>query len=135
MTQQLARRASWKQLEGAVFTKSVQRFAAAFGLKISQKKLGQAVPIAGIAVGAGINYRTLDRTFDAAYWAYRRRFLVEKYPNLASDLEAEIVDLEAEQADAERAAGSTEETVLSVLDIVEVAQHDVAATEGGDQPR
>jgi hypothetical protein len=31
-----------------------------------------------VLVGAGLNYALLDRVVDAAYWAYRERFLREK---------------------------------------------------------
>jgi hypothetical protein len=41
-------------------------------------ELGQAVPVLGIFVGAGLNYNMLDDICDAAYWAYRERFLHDK---------------------------------------------------------
>lgn len=78
LTQQLARRATWKQLNEKVLPRIAAKFGARFGFKITQRKLGTLVPVAGIAVGAGLNYQLLDDVVEAAYWAYRERFIREK---------------------------------------------------------
>lgn len=78
LAQALARRATWAQLEQHLLTKVAQKFASDMGTRLTQKKLGQLVPAAGFAVAAGLNYRTIDAICDAAYWAYRERFLHEK---------------------------------------------------------
>jgi len=62
LTQLLARQAPWVKLNEQVTTKVVQRFAAKFVQRLTKKKLGQFVPVAGIAVGAGLNYLVLDQT-------------------------------------------------------------------------
>lgn len=78
LTQLLAKNASWVKLNEKAFTKVVQRFALRFGQKLTKKKLGQFVPVAGLAVGAGLNYLVIDQISVAAQDAYRERFLVDK---------------------------------------------------------
>lgn len=78
LTQMLVRRAPWAKLNEKVFTKVVQKFAARFSFRLTQKKLGQFVPVAGVAVGAGLNYLVIDQIAVAAQDAYRERFLVDK---------------------------------------------------------
>ena len=58
--------------------KIAQKFATSFGQKLTKKKLGQFVPFAGVGVGAFMNWKMIDDVADAAYWAYRERFLYEK---------------------------------------------------------
>jgi hypothetical protein len=36
------------------------------------------VPIAGVGIGAALNWKMVDDVSKAAYWAYRERFLYEK---------------------------------------------------------
>lgn len=86
LTQLLARRAPWRQLNAHVLPHIATKFANQFGFRITQRKLGAAVPVVGIAVGAGLNYALLDGVVDAAYWAYRERFVREKTGDFAIDL-------------------------------------------------
>ncbi|MEV0743088.1 EcsC family protein [Streptomyces sp. NPDC050549] len=78
LTQLLARNAPWAKLNEKVLTKIAQAFAANFTQQLTKKKLGQFVPIAGMAVGAGLSYRHIDRIAVSARDAYRERFLIEK---------------------------------------------------------
>lgn len=78
LAQGLARRATWTVLQEHLLTRVAQRFANDMGTRLTQRKLGQLVPVAGILVGAGLNYHLLDDICDAAYWAYRERFLRDK---------------------------------------------------------
>jgi hypothetical protein len=78
LTQLLARSAPWTKLNEKILTKIAQKFAAEFGQSLTKKKLGQFVPVAGMAVGAGLNYAVIDRIAVAAHDAYRERFLIEK---------------------------------------------------------
>lgn len=78
LTQMLARSATWEHLNKTVLAKVSQKFAAQFGQNMTKKKLGQFVPVAGIAVGLGLNYHMVDRIADVAYWSYRERFLRDK---------------------------------------------------------
>ena len=78
VTQALARNATWDTLNKHVLPRLTQKFAEAFGVRLTKQKLGAFVPVAGIAVGAGLNYRILDQVTDAAYWTYRERFINDK---------------------------------------------------------
>ncbi len=78
LTQLLVRNAPWEQLNQFALTAIATRFAEQFGARLTKKKLGQFVPVAGMAIGGGLNYRTVDRIADAAYWTYRERFLRQK---------------------------------------------------------
>ncbi|MFJ4502862.1 EcsC family protein [Streptomyces sp. NPDC088864] len=78
LTQLLVRNAPWSKLNEKVLTRIAQNFAARFSQQLTKKKLGQFVPIAGMAVGAGLSYRHIDRIAVSARDAYRERFLIEK---------------------------------------------------------
>ncbi|OEJ23967.1 serine/arginine repetitive matrix protein 2 [Streptomyces agglomeratus] len=85
LTQALFRGKAWDVLSDAVVTKVSQQFAKAFGFRLTKKGLGKAVPAFGIVVGSTLNWTTLEGIVDAAEVAYRRRFLLEKYPHLADE--------------------------------------------------
>jgi len=91
VTQILVRGGTWASLTEHLLPRIMQRFAAAFSVRLTKVKLGQLVPVAGIAAGAGLNYWMIDQVADAAYWTYRERFLNEKIgvsePLVPSDLE------------------------------------------------
>ncbi|MFE2045857.1 EcsC family protein [Streptomyces sp. NPDC059477] len=82
LTQALVRRKTWDVLNETVVAKVSQQFAKAFGFRLTKKGLGKAVPAFGIIVGGTLNWTTLEAIVDAADTAYRRRFLLEKYPHL-----------------------------------------------------
>ncbi|WP_155058466.1 EcsC family protein [Streptomyces blattellae] len=85
LTQALFRGKTWEVLNDSVVTKVSQQFAKTFGTRLTKKGLGKAVPAFGIVVGSTLNWATLEGIVDAAEMAYRRRFLLEKYPHLADD--------------------------------------------------
>ncbi|MFD8213560.1 EcsC family protein [Streptomyces sp. NPDC059697] len=85
LTQALFRGKTWEVLNDALVTKVSQQFAKAFGFRLTKKGLGKAVPAFGIVVGGTLNWTTLEGIVDAAEMAYRRRFLLEKYPHLADE--------------------------------------------------
>lgn len=95
LTQALVRGKTWE-----VLAKVYTQFARAFQFRLTKKGLGKAVPAVGILVGATLNWTTLEATVDLADMAYRRRFLLEKYPHLGdeeasgsfSDVEADVPD-------------------------------------------
>jgi hypothetical protein len=113
LVQALARRKTWEVLNKNVMTGVIRSVFGRFGVQMTQKKLGQAVPVFGILIGAGLNASTLNRVAEAADMVYRERFLRERYglPELddqpvsqhqdAVDV-AEILEAEIVQ-DAERA--------------------------------
>ena len=67
LTQMLARRATWKQLNEHVLPRIAQQFALRFGGRLTQRKLGQLVPVVGIGVGAVMNFTLIDSVAEAAY--------------------------------------------------------------------
>ncbi len=76
-------------------------------MRLTQRKLGQAVPVIGAVVGAGLNARMLSRVVDDAQHEYRRRFLREKYdmpdppePAATRSDEADVIPM-ADIVDAE----------------------------------
>jgi len=75
----LTRRQSWKHLNSNVITQVVAKVYAKLGLRLTLRKLAQAIPVAGIIIGAGLNARLLSRVVDDAEHLYRERFLHERY--------------------------------------------------------
>jgi len=114
LAQGLARRKAWAVLEEKLLTRVAQKFASDMGTRLTQKKLGQLVPVAGILVGAGLNYGMLDDICDAAYWAYRERFIRDKQgdgstvtlPDPPPPFDAEVED------------EGTEESEVSIIDML-----------------
>lgn len=85
LVQGLARRQTWQQLNRTGVTRIVQQVYAKLGTKLTQRKLAQALPVAGVVIGAGLNAKLLSRIADDAEQLYRERFLREKY-GLSLDL-------------------------------------------------
>jgi hypothetical protein len=83
LTSSLCHAAVLKSGSSSTVVKVAQRFATQFGQKLTKKKLGQFVPIAGVVIGAALNWKMVDDVASAAYWAYRERFLYEKDGELA----------------------------------------------------
>jgi hypothetical protein len=52
---------------------------AKLSVRLTQRKLAQALPIVGIAAGAGLNYTLMRKVGTAASFMYRERFLIDKY--------------------------------------------------------
>ncbi len=110
LVQALARRKTWEVLNKNVMTQVIKSVYEQFGVRLTQKKLGQAVPVVGIVLGAGLNATTLNGVTEAAENIYRERFLRERYGiaenvvqgpgrsdeqdvvDVAEILEAELVD-------------------------------------------
>lgn len=84
LTQALVRGKTWAVLlEGSVIAQVSKKFAEKFTIRLTKQGLGKVVPVAGMAIGGALNWTTLEAIVDAAEVAYRRRFLLEKYPHLA----------------------------------------------------
>jgi hypothetical protein len=79
LVQALARRKTWEALNKNVMTSVIRSVFGRFGVQMTQKKLGQAVPVVGILVGAGLNAKTISSVAEAAEMIYRERFLREQY--------------------------------------------------------
>ncbi|WP_260604999.1 MULTISPECIES: EcsC family protein [unclassified Streptomyces] len=87
-------------------------FAKAFEFRLTKKGLGKAVPALGIAVGSTLNWATLEGIIDAAEMAYRRRFLLEKYPHLADEAPGASTDTAPDAPDDDQDT----DAAISVLD-------------------
>jgi len=79
LVQMLARRATWEQLRQSVVTSVIEKVFTRLGFRITQRKLGQAVPVVGTLIGAGMNARMLSTLVDDADHIYRERFLRDRY--------------------------------------------------------
>lgn len=85
LVQMLARRATWQQLRQNTVTRVVEQVFARIGVRITQRKLGQAVPVVGALFGAGMNAKLLLAVTDDAEHVYRERFLRERHGLSAHD--------------------------------------------------
>jgi hypothetical protein len=110
LTTKLAKNATWHQLNQQALVRVAQKFAGQFSQKLTKKKLGQFVPVAGIGIGAALNWKMVDDVSNAAYWAYRQRFLYEK----GGELPPPFVD-----ADLAQPAEDENETAINVIEILE----------------
>ncbi len=96
----VARRAAWKELGEEAIVKLIQGLFAKLSVNLTKRKLAQALPVAGIAIGAGFNYALMRKVGTAASFAYRERFLIEKYgldsqsptPDLADVIDVDALD-------------------------------------------
>lgn len=122
LAQLLAKSAPWDMLSHHVFTHVVKQFASAAGQTLTKRKLGQFVPVAGVALGAGLNFRAVDEIAESAYWAYRERFLREKLGDFLSDTEPPLGTDDVETDSDED--GEAEEPIL-ILELVEEAERTV----------
>ena len=115
LVQMLARRATWEQLRQNVVTRVTEKVFTRLGFRVTQRKLGQAVPAIGTLLGAGMNARLLSSVIDDAEHIYRERFLRERYgldlevlPDVPAD-EPDVIDITEildEEADDDEGNGS-----------------------------
>ena len=81
----VARRATWEQLGKESLVKLIQRIFERISIRLTKQKLGQALPVAGIAIGGSLNYTLVRRVATTADKVYRERFLDRKYGLVAVD--------------------------------------------------
>jgi len=79
ISQDVAKRKTWKVLEEYAFVQMIQSIAKAVGLRLTKAKLAQIMPVSGAIVGAGFNTYYTSKVCDAAFYLYRERYLAEKY--------------------------------------------------------
>lgn len=79
LTQQMMRRATWEQLNRQVLVRTIGRVYQALGLKLTQRKLAQTVPVVGIGINAALSASMTRHVYQRAEDVYRVRFLSEKY--------------------------------------------------------
>lgn len=89
----VARRATWKELSEEVIVKLIQNLFAKLSVRLTQRKLAQAIPVAGVAVGASLNYSLMRKVGTAASFAYRERFLIDKYDLGGEEPNPELADI------------------------------------------
>lgn len=99
LTGLLVRGKSWKLLNETVLAQIAQTIVKGVGKKLTQRSLGKLVPFVGVGVGALMNFATLEGVVDSAGIAYRRRFLLEKYPDLISEGDIIVGEKFADQID------------------------------------
>lgn len=76
---QVAKKKSWEELEKLVLVNMIKKMAEALGIRLTEAKLAQAVPVFGAFIGAGFNAYYTEKVCDAAYFLYKERFLARKY--------------------------------------------------------
>jgi hypothetical protein len=86
ITQQLARSATWAQLSQHAMVNVIEEIYIRLGFRLTQRKLGQVIPVAGIAIGAGLNASLLHSIGSDARQAYRARHLSDRYGFRVEDL-------------------------------------------------
>jgi len=116
LTQQMMRRATWKQLQEHVLVQAISKAYQLLGLRLTQRKLAQAVPVVGIGLNAALSAQLTEQTFRRAQAVYRLRTLSETYdidphewvdaapphvPETATLVEESVVDV-VDMLDAER---------------------------------
>jgi len=79
ITQDVAHKQTWKELQQHAFVEVLQKLAKALGIRLTKAKLAQAIPYIGALVGGGFNAYFTNKVCDAAYFLYRERFLSRKY--------------------------------------------------------
>ena len=86
VTQQLVRNKAWAELNEKLLVRIITELFERLGLVITKRKLGQAIPLVGVVIGAGLNAAYLQSVARDAELAYRMRFLAEKHDLDPSDL-------------------------------------------------
>lgn len=89
----VARRAAWKELGEEAIVKLIQALFTKLSVNLTKRKLAQALPVAGIALGAGFNYSVMRKVGTASYFAYRERFLIEKYGLRLDEPELDVLEM------------------------------------------
>ena len=125
LTQDMMRRATWTQLDQHVLVKVIDRAFASLGLRLTQKKLAQVVPVAGVFISSGLNLVLVRRVHAAAADAYRLRFLTEKY-RLQSPAWTDVIPLEGEISD--------EKDVLQIPELIGEAMRNAEAVGDRTEP-
>ncbi|MDG4816696.1 EcsC family protein [Micromonospora sp. WMMD956] len=79
LTQQMMRRATWKQLGKEPLVPVLVQIFKLLGLRLTKARLAQVVPIAGVVLAAGLSFNMLRSAVDDATRLYRARYLAEKH--------------------------------------------------------
>lgn len=79
LTQQMMRRATWKQLNEQVLVRVIGRVYQMLGFLLTKRKLAQTVPVVGVGINAALSANMTRHVYQRAEDIYRIRFLSEKY--------------------------------------------------------
>ena len=90
----------------------IEKVFTRLGFRITQRKLGQAVPLVGTLFGAGMNARLLLSVVDDADHIYRERFLRERY-DVSSEPVSHVETSEADVIDIAELLDSADDTDAS----------------------
>jgi hypothetical protein len=71
----VAQKRVWSEIERNYLALAIKNVAEVLGVRLTKAKLGEMVPIIGLFVGAGINYKFTQSNGIAALMAYRQRRL------------------------------------------------------------
>ena len=104
LSQQMMRRATWKELQQDVLVRVIQSVFAKIGIRLTHKRLAQVVPLVGGAVSAALSYDMLDRALRDATRVYRVRYLAEKYGLSFQDWVEQAMANDAESSSCDGAA-------------------------------
>ncbi|MFF3673533.1 EcsC family protein [Streptomyces sp. NPDC002120] len=126
LTQALVLGKTWAVLNEAVVAKVSAQFAKAFGFRLTKKGLGKAIPAFGIVLGGAFNWTTLESIVDAADMAYRRRFLLEKYPHLGDEeASASFAGVDPDASDVREAPDGADEAISLLGELAEAGGPDL----------
>lgn len=109
LTQALIRGKSWKVLNDSVISQVARQFGKEFSIRLTKQGLGKVVPAVGIVLGGTFNWTALESVVDSADTAYRRRFLLDKYPQLdkVDDVPVDVSPSATDDSDEEISVFST----------------------------
>lgn len=113
LTQQLARRATWKKLNNNVLTKIAQQFAKNMEVRLTKAAMAKLTPILGIGIGAGTNAYIIHEVATEADFYYRERFLNEKLGITATTIPSNYQHVEIYDAD-----------IIDLEEIIEIAKNE-----------
>lgn len=109
LTQEMMRRATWKKLQEHVLVRAISSVYKQLGLRLTQRKLAQTVPIVGVGINAALTANLTEQTFRRAQAVYRLRSLSETYE----------IDPKEWLRTTARAAGNQEDSSENVVDIMD----------------
>lgn len=119
LTQEMMRQATWNQLSRHALVRVLQQVFKMLGLRLTHRKLAQAVPFAGVAIAGTMNANLTRTLYQRADDIYRIRFLTEKYGLSTEDWVPGVV-----------AEEDVEQTTEPVVDIMELIDEERAIESG-----
>lgn len=125
----LRRNESWVKLNETVTATIAGKFADKFSANLYKRSLGKFVPVAAIAAGGALNWVSLETTADAADLAFRRRFLLDKYPQLLNE-----VDVAGNPQNGTSDDTSAEPSNEEPISVVQLLQEEGAIVEAESSP-